>query len=181
MSWRNSEGVTQGVKAQIRSLRFLFLLIIFVFSFRSLTSCHMNAPGGEGGHSYDHMKGAGMLIVSLTNFWDFGLTKGVLDKTQFQLAVKVSFRVAREELYIKIYIFNSFYLLYSCNQSLKWSFLGVKRRLSHAQTGLLQRFHSKFPTSIPAHFTWRAPPRPCSLFPGPLIGLYTHVLSRAVD
>ena len=139
MSWRNSEDVTQGVKAQIRSLRLLFLLIIFVFS-------------------YDHMKGAGMLIFSLTNFWDFGLTKGVLDKTQFQLAVKVSFRVAREELYIKIYIFNSFYLLYSCNQSLKWSFLGVKRRLSHAQTGLLQRFHSKFPTSIPAHFTWRAPP-----------------------
>ena len=145
MSWRNSEDVTQGVKAQILSLRLLFLLIILVFSFRSLTSCH-------------HMKGAGMLIVSLTNFWDFGLTKGVLDKTQFQLAVKVSFRVAREELYIKIYIFNSFYLLYSCNQSLKWSFLGVKRRLSHAQTGLLQRFHSKFPTSIPAHFTWRAPP-----------------------
>ena len=158
MSWRNSEDVTQGVKAQILSLRLLFLLIIFVFSFRSLTSCHMNTPPGGGGHSYDHMKGAEMLIVSLTNFWDFGLTKGVLDKTQFQLAVKVSFRVAREELYIKIYIFNSFYLLYSCNQSLKWSFLGVKRRLSHAQTGLLQRFHSKFPTNIPAHFTWRGPP-----------------------
>ena len=49
-----------------------------------MTSCHMKAPGGGGGgHSYDHMKGAGMLIFSLTNFWDFGLTKGVLDKTQF--------------------------------------------------------------------------------------------------
>ena len=34
-------------------------------------------------YSYDHMKGAGMLVVSLTNFWDFGLTKGVQDKTQF--------------------------------------------------------------------------------------------------
>ena len=33
--------------------------------------------------TYDHMKGAGMLVVSLTNFWDFGLTKGVQDKTQF--------------------------------------------------------------------------------------------------
>ena len=53
------------------------------FLFPLMTSCHMNAPPGGGRHSYDHMKGAEMLIVSLTNFWDFGLTKGVLDKTQF--------------------------------------------------------------------------------------------------
>ena len=52
---------------------FLFPLIDFVPHER---------PRG-GGHSYDHMKGAGRLIVSLTNFWDFGLTTGVLDKTQF--------------------------------------------------------------------------------------------------
>ena len=32
---------------------------------------------------------------------------------------------------------NSFYLHDSCNQSLKWSLLGVKKRLGHAQIGLL--------------------------------------------
>ena len=37
----------------------------------------------------------------------------------------------------KLYLFNSFYLLNSCNQSLKWSLLGVKKRLGHAQIGLL--------------------------------------------
>ena len=39
--------------------------------------CQLNGGGarggGGGGHSYDHMKGAGMLIVSLTKFWDFGI------------------------------------------------------------------------------------------------------------
>ena len=33
----------------------------------------------------------------------------------------------------------------------------------------------------PRPFHMEASHRPCSLFPGPLIGLYTHVLSRAVD
>ena len=59
----------------------------------------------------------------------------------------------------KLYIFNSFYLLDSCNQSLKWSFLGVKKRLGHAQIGLLQGFNSKFPRSISAPFIWKSPPR----------------------
>ena len=38
----------------------------------------------------------------------------------------------------KLYIFNFFYLLDLCNQSLTWSLLGVKEeRLGHAQIGLL--------------------------------------------
>ena len=38
----------------------------------------------------------------------------------------------------KLYIFNLFYLLDLCNQSLTWSLLGVeKERLGHAQIGLL--------------------------------------------
>ena len=45
------------------------------------------------------MKGAGMLVVSLTvkkfGFWS---PYGVLGKTPIYLAVKVSFRVAREEV-----------------------------------------------------------------------------------
>ena len=65
------------------------------------------------------MKGAGMLVVSLrgVNFWSH---LGVLGKTPLYLAVKVSFRVALKEIIIKkSYIVNSFYLLDSCNQSLK--------------------------------------------------------------
>ena len=36
---------------------------------------------------------------------------------------------------------------------LKWSLLGVKKSLNHAQIGLLYGFNSKFPTSIPTPFT----------------------------
>ena len=60
----------------------------------------------------------------------------------------------------KLSIVNSFYLLDSCNQNLKSSPLGVKKRLDHAQIGLLQGFHSKFPTSIPSPFTFGVPPGP---------------------
>ena len=47
-----------------------------------------------------HMKGVGMLVVSLegVNFRILGLTQGVLGKTPLHLAVKVSFRGAREEV-----------------------------------------------------------------------------------
>ena len=58
---------------------------------------------------------------------DFGVTKGVLGKTPFYLAVKVSFRDAREEIYVI-----SFVCLF-----LKRSLLGVKKSLGHAQIGLL--------------------------------------------
>ena len=60
----------------------------------------------------------------------------------------------------KLSIVNSFYLLDSCNQNLKSSPLGVKKRLDHAQIGLLQGFHSKFPTSIPSPFTCAVPSGP---------------------
>ena len=43
-----------------------------------------------------HMKGVGMLVVWLSS--DFGLTEDVQGKKQSQLAVKVSFRVAREKI-----------------------------------------------------------------------------------
>ena len=47
-----------------------------------------------------------------------------------------------------MYIFNSFYLLDSCCQSLKWSFLGVKNRLGQVQIELRRvsrAFHMEFP------------------------------------
>ena len=56
------------------------------------------------GERDSHMKGAGMLVVSLTgvNFRFFSrLGPGVLGKTPLCLAVKVSFRVAFEDIYIK--------------------------------------------------------------------------------
>ena len=81
--------------------------------------------GGRGGTP--HMKGEGMLVVSLRGvnfeFWSYC----VLGKTQSYLVVKVSFRVAREKIQ-NIYIV--------C--VLKWSLLGVKKKsLGHAQIGLL--------------------------------------------
>ena len=46
-----------------------------------------------------HIKGAGMLVVSLRGvISDFGLALGVLGKTPLYLAVKVSFRIALEEI-----------------------------------------------------------------------------------
>ena len=55
-------------------------------------------PLFPGGGDSDR-KWTGMLVVSLrgVNF-DFGLAKGVLGKMLLFLAVKVSFRVAREEI-----------------------------------------------------------------------------------
>ena len=49
-----------------------------------------------------------------------------------------------------MYIFNSFYLLDSCCQSLKWSLLGVKNRLGQVQIELRRvsrAFHMEFPPS----------------------------------
>ena len=56
------------------------------------------------------MKGVGMLVVSLRGVnTDFGLTYGVLGRTPSYLAVKVSFRVAREK--IRRYIFDMYIFL----------------------------------------------------------------------
>ena len=51
-------------------------------------------PGGEAGGT-PHMKGVGMLVVSLRRV---NLTYAVLGKTPPYLAVKVSFRVARKKI-----------------------------------------------------------------------------------
>ena len=42
-------------------------------------------------------------------------------------------------------MFNSFYLLDSCNQSLKWSLLGVKKRLGHALLGVQFKIPEEHP------------------------------------
>ena len=75
------------------------------------------------------MKAAEILVVSRRGvISDFGLSaQGVLGKTPLYLAVKVSLRVALEEILKKICISNSFYLLDSCNQSLKRPLLGIKK------------------------------------------------------
>ena len=55
--------------------------------------------GGARGRDSAYKRGGvsvGMLVVSLRG--DFGLTYGVLGKTPSYLAVKVSFRVAREKI-----------------------------------------------------------------------------------
>ena len=49
----------------------------------------------EGGGGTPHMKGVGMLVVSLRRV---NLTYAVLGKTPPYLAVKVSFRVARKKI-----------------------------------------------------------------------------------
>ena len=43
-------------------------------------------------------------------------------------------------------MFNSFYLLDSCNQSLKWSLLGVKKRLGHALLGVQFKIPEEHPS-----------------------------------
>lgn len=91
------------------------------------------------------MKGVGMLVVSLMGVY-FGFWSHLGCSQQ------------NTKKYLRNCFFNSFYLLDSCNHSLKQSLLGVKNRLGHAQIGLLYWFNSKFPTSIPAPFIWEAPP-----------------------
>ena len=58
--------------------------------------------GGEGGTP--HMKGVGMLVVSLRDI-NFGFWShlGCLGKTPSYLAVKVSFRVAREKYILSVF------------------------------------------------------------------------------
>ena len=78
------------------------------------------------------MKGAGLFCVLLRGV-NFGFWShlGCSGQTPLYLAVEISFRIAREEILKKLYIVSSFYLFDSCNQSLEWSFLGIKRRLGH--------------------------------------------------
>ena len=73
-----------------------------------------------------------------------------MSKTPSYLAIKVSFRVARE--YKNVYLICIFF----------WSLLGVEKSLGHAQIGLLYGFNSKFPTSIPTPFICGVSPPPAS-------------------
>ena len=95
----------------------------------------------RGGRGAPHMKRVRMLIVSFrgANFGFWLSLRVFWEKTPSYLAVKVSFRVAREKNYIKMCTFF-------------WSLLGVKKSLGLAQIGLLYRFNSKFLTSIPNPF-----------------------------
>ena len=63
--------------------------------------CHISVPPGAGGGGDSHMKVAVMLVVSLRGvnfeFWShLGCSRQ--NAIIFNLAVKVSFRVAREEI-----------------------------------------------------------------------------------
>ena len=77
----------------------------------------------------------------------------------------VSFRVATKKYKKKLYIFKSFYLLDSFNQSLKWPLLRVKKRLVSTPRlvsfrGLIQNFRRAprpFHMGVPQelnHLTW---------------------------
>ena len=73
------------------------------------------------------MKGVGTFVVLLRGV-NFGFWSHLRCSWQNAIifTVKVSFRVAREK---------SLYFLFAC--VLKWSLLGVKNTLGHAQIGLL--------------------------------------------
>ena len=67
---------------------------------RKVSRKHLRWAGGpgRGGGGTPHMKGVGMLVVSLRGV-NFGFwSQGVLGKTPLYVAVKVSFRVAREKI-----------------------------------------------------------------------------------
>ena len=129
---------------QTFSLFFIFSRGPFLRSSHSETpSDYIHPRGGGGGDS--HMEGAGMLVVSLRGvnfrFWS---RLGCSGQNVIIFSRKGLFKGCTRRNIIKL----SFHLLDSCNQSLKWSLLGVKKRLGHAQFGLLKGFNSKFPTSI---------------------------------
>ena len=89
------------------------------------------------------MKGVMRLVVSLRGvnfrFWSRLGCSGQNTITEANRSLTIIFTrkglflgCLRRNIKKKLYIFNSFYLLDSCNQS-----LGVKKRLGHAQIGLL--------------------------------------------
>ena len=109
------------------------------------------------------MKGAGMLVVSLRNvnfgFWSY---LGCSGKNATILSCKGLFQgCAQRNIKVYIYIFNSCYLLHSCNQSLKWSLLGVKNRWATPRLvtsmGFLQNFRQA--SQLPFHVVVPFPPR----------------------
>ena len=97
-----------------------------------------------------------MLVVSLRGvncrFWS---CLGCSGQNTIIFSRKGLFKGCTRRNIKKLYIFNLFYLLQSCDQSLNDRFQG----LGHTQTGLLQRFNSKFLTSIltPSIWAWESP------------------------
>ena len=112
---------TSPIKVSRQTER-LLLLIVFTENFFVFVQVYAQAthhadenktpPGGDS-----HVKRAWMLVVSLSGvnfrFWSQLGCSG--QTAPLYLAIEITFRVALEE----IYIFNSFYLLDSCTQSLK--------------------------------------------------------------
>ena len=128
------------------------MIFCSVFSLRkpvgnSLTTAFYSQEGG--GVGTPHMKVVGMHVVSLRGvncrFWSHLKCSG-------QNVIIFS----RGGLVLRLHAQKYTNVHFSC--VLTWSLLGVKKSLDHAQIGLLQRFHSKFPTSIPTLFRCGLPP-----------------------
>ena len=64
-----------------------------------------------------------------------------MGKTPLYFAVKVSFKVAREEIFKNLYIFNALSFTRLCNKSLKWSLLGVKKKVPGPLTEMYKPSH----------------------------------------
>ena len=99
--------------------------------------------GGGGGTP--HMKGVGMLVISLrgVNF-GFWSRLGCFGKNAFMFSHEGLVQGCTRK---NIKIYTGKFDMY-----IFWSLLGVKKSLRHAQIGLLQGFNSKFPTGIPTPF-----------------------------
>ena len=112
------------------------------------------------------MKGAGMLVVSLRVFWE---KRHYIQPLRSRLGMhamtindelKIYGDAFKNYLWVKVFDYNVFAIIkshcifYLSLYFLKWSHLGVKKNLGHAQVGLLYGFNFKFRTSIPAPFIW---------------------------
>ena len=100
------------------------------------------------------MKGAGMLVVSLSDanfgFWSHLGCSG-------QNATIFSHKGCAKK-YKNIYIFQLILFTPFMQSKFKMVSFEGQKRLGHAQIGHLYRFTSKFPTSIPAPVSCGSPP-----------------------
>ena len=102
---------------------------------------------GRGGL---HIKGAGMLVVSLRvvnfGFWSHLGCSGL---NAIIFSHKRLIQGCTWRNITKLFIFNLLYFLDSCNQSFKWSFLGVKKGWAMSRLvsfrGLIQNFRRASP------------------------------------
>ena len=103
---------------------------------------------------------------------DFGFTLGVLGKTLLYVTIKVSFRVAREDI---IYFVSLFYLLNSCNQSFLWhqflkNIVTKWSRLEVEKDGPMPRLVSV--RGLIQNFQRASPPLSYGSLPGPCTRIY---------